>query len=99
MTLLKMDHVIKSFNAAIKAGKSKCDAIRICVQEYIDIPRSVMQQTLVEGCKLNPATVRTQTQLARKSLGIVDVPAPKPAPAAVPAKAAKAVQKKAGASK
>jgi len=50
-----------------------------------------MQQTLVEGCKLNPATVRTQTQLARKSLGIVDVPAS----AEVPAKAAKPAKKSA----
>ena len=94
-----MKEVIAHYNAGKKSGLTTCAAVRATTQQFIDVPRSEMQRILVGECKVNSSTARTQIQLGRKSLGIVDVPAPKPAPAAVPAKAAKAVQKKAGASK
>jgi hypothetical protein len=72
-----MDQVIKAFNAAVKSGMSKCEAIRAVVQEFIDIPRGEMQKVLVEGCKLNPGTVRTQCQLGRTMANKAEQPVAK----------------------
>jgi hypothetical protein len=72
-----MDQVVKSYNAAIKSGMSKCEAIRAVVQEFIDIPRGEMQKVLVEGCKLNPGTVRTQCQLGRTMANKAEQPVAK----------------------
>ena len=86
-----MKEVIAHYNAGKKSGLTTCAAVRATTQQFIDVPRSEMQRILVEECKMNSSTARTQIQLGRKSLGIVDVPAS----AEVPAKAAKPAKKSA----
>jgi hypothetical protein len=83
-----MDAIIKFYTQARKNNMTACAAIRATTQEFIDVPRVELIKVLVEACKLNPATCRTQVQIARKSLGIVDMPAAKSAPAAQPVKPA-----------
>ena len=68
-----MDAIIKFYTQARKSNMTACAAIRATTQEFIDVPRVELIKVLVEGRKLNPSTCRTQVQLGRKSIGIVNV--------------------------
>jgi hypothetical protein len=60
-----MNEVIAFAKQQLKS-MSACAAIRATVLEFIDVPRKDLTEALVQGCKLNPATVRTQIQRARE---------------------------------
>ena len=75
-----MEQIIKFAKKALESMTS-CAAIRATAKEFIDVPRADLKKALVDGCKLNPATVNTQIQVARKQLDSV-------APAVVEAKPA-----------
>jgi hypothetical protein len=84
-----MEEVIKAYVEATKRnGMSKCEAIRAVVQQFIDVPRGELVRLLVESCKLNPATVRTQYQLGRKQAAQQPAPSAQAAPEAADAKPA-----------
>lgn len=71
-------HVIVKFANTMLGQVSTCAAIRATAAQFVDVPRGELANILVEHCKLNVATVRTQVQRGREQLdGKTAVQAPR----------------------
>jgi len=82
-----MKEVIAFYAAAKKGGMTTCAAIRATVIQLVDVPRTELQEILVEQCKMNSSTARTQIQAGRKQAAAQE-PAPVATQATPPAKPA-----------